>query len=152
MALAESCAECFRCVAPLDQACRTVALGQKGQQTTFDVARAVKVIGGKHFLLQDAKHNLDLVQPRGVDRKPMNADVEAQPERANPRRELLGGMGRPVIEDQVKYPDPFAPEAGEQHPQEPLKFAEALPLKTPRQRFALCTRRPANSCTAPRRW
>src|SRR4030095_13005144 len=98
--------------------------------------RAGKVIRGEHLLLEHAKHNLDLIQPRGMDRQPMNADVEAQSERADPRRQLLGCVGRPVIKDQMQHPDPVAPETGKQHPQELLKFAETLALKTPRQCFA----------------
>src|SRR4030095_16334856 len=58
-----------------------------------------------------------------------------QPECTYPRRRLLGRRGRSVIKDQMEYANPFAPEAGEQQPQELLKFAEALALKTPRQWF-----------------
>src|SRR4030095_15171509 len=111
----------FRCVVPLDRACRSVPVSQEGQEATFNVAGAVKVIWGEHLLLQGAEDNLEFVTPRGMDRKPMNANVEAQPEGIYPRRQLLGRMGRSVIKDQMEYANPFAPEAGEQQPQELLE-------------------------------
>ena len=90
---------------------RPVALGEEVQQATFDVARGVKVIWGQYLLLQQAKDNLNLVQPGGVHRQPMNVDGEGQAERANPRRQLLGGVGRPIVEDQMEDADASAPKA-----------------------------------------
>src|SRR4030095_5975145 len=119
----------FRCVAPLDRACRSVPVSQEGQEATFNVAGPVKVMGGEHLLLQDAEDNLDLIQPRGMDRKPMNANVEAQPEGTYPRRQLLGRMGRSVIKDQMEYAHPFAPEAGGQQPPETLAFSESAAVQ-----------------------
>jgi hypothetical protein len=65
----------------------------------------------------------------------MNPNVETEAERANSGRQLLGGVGRTVIQDQVEDADPLAPEAGEQHPQKHLKFTKPLPVKATRQRF-----------------
>src|SRR5262245_26370279 len=48
------------------------------------VAPAGKVVGYEHFSLPHAEHDLDLVEPGGAHRQPMDADFEAQPERTNP--------------------------------------------------------------------
>jgi len=44
-------------------------------------------------------------------------------------------MGGPVVENQMEDADPSTPETGKEHPQEYLKFDEALALKTPGQGF-----------------
>src|SRR5262245_59773988 len=65
----------------------------------------------------------------------MDADLEAQPERTNPVGQLLRGVGGTIIQDEMEDADPFAPQTGEQHLQEQLKFPEPLPLETARERF-----------------
>src|SRR5262245_65875593 len=65
----------------------------------------------------------------------MDADLEARAERTNPVGQLLRGVGGTIIQDEMEDADPFAPQTGEQHLQEQLKFPEPLPLETARERF-----------------
>ena len=112
-----------------------IAFREERQDATLDMVRAGKVIRHQHLPLQHTEHDLDLVEPGGVHRQPMDADLEAQPEREDPGGQLLRSVSRTVILDQMEHANPLAPQAGEQHPQEGLEFSESLPLKTPRQRL-----------------
>jgi len=103
----------------------------------FNVVRAGEIIGHQHLPLEDAEHDLGLIKPRGVHRQPMDADLEGQAARENPGRQLPRRMGGTVVEDEMKDPDPSAPEAGEEHLQERLKFTEALAFNAARQGLPL---------------
>src|SRR5262249_42389303 len=47
----------------------------------------------------------------------------------------FGGVSGTVIQNEIEDAGPFAPQTGEQHLQEQLKFREPLPLEAARQRF-----------------
>ena len=122
-------------IAPLDGSRRSVALCEKRQRPIFYQGQAGEVIRCQDLLLEQAKDDLNLIEPGRVHGQPMDADVEAEPQGANPGSQLLGRMGGPIIENEMQHANSLAPEAGEEHPQEDLKFAEALALKTPREGF-----------------
>jgi hypothetical protein len=81
MAPSDAYQELFGGVAPVNWSGSPIALGEEPQDATFDVARAGKVVRHQHLPLEDAEHDFDLVQPRGVNRQPMETDLEAQSER-----------------------------------------------------------------------
>lgn len=91
--------------------------------------------GGQDLSLEQREDQLHLVQPRGVDRQPMDANLEGKAETANPAWQLLRGMGGSAVQDQVEDSDPVAPEAPEEHLTKGLEVHEALALKTASHRL-----------------
>ena len=60
---------------PLEGPSRLLVVALEGQQSLLDLVEVCEVVGRQHLALDDGEENLDLVQPRGVDR----AVDEAQP-------------------------------------------------------------------------
>jgi len=114
-----------------------VAFGQVAQHLRFEFLSILEVPRGQDVPLEGGEDQFHLIQPRGVDRQPMDADFEREPESPKPRLELFGGMGRPIVQAQVHEADLLTPEAAQEHLEEPLEVHEALTLKTPRQGFPL---------------
>lgn len=128
--------ECSRGIAPLNWPSGSIALSEKVKDAALHTPRSVEVIGHEHLLLELAENDLDLVQPGGMDRQPMDLDFEGEGERLDSGRQPLGGMSRAVVQDQVQRSDALTPDAGHEHSPKDLKFDEPLSPKTPRQRFA----------------
>jgi len=122
--------ELGRCVAPLNRRGMSIAFGQVMQHALFQFRPILEVLRGQDVSLEGGEDQLHLIQPGGIDGEPMDADSEGQSEAANPRRDLLGRMGRPVVQDQVQESDLVTPQTAEEHPTELLEVHEALALKT----------------------
>ena len=122
--------ELGRCVAPLNGCGMPIAFSQVPEHPLCQFLSILEVRRRQHMPLESGEHQLHLVQPRGVDGQPMDADGEREPQTANPRLDLLGGVSRPVVQDQVHEADIVTPEAAKEHPEEPLEVHEALALKT----------------------
>ena len=63
--------------------------------------RTRKIVRGEDVPLHLAEDDLDLIQPTGVRRQPVNPDFKGQRQRRNPRSQLFRGMRRAVIENQM---------------------------------------------------
>src|SRR5207342_1844259 len=63
--------------------------------------RTREIVRGEDVTLHFAEDDLDLIEPTGVRRQPVNPDFTCQRQRRNPRSELFGGMRRAVIENQM---------------------------------------------------
>lgn len=80
----------------------------------------------ENLALKRREDNFDLIQPRGIDRQPMDSYPEGKIERPNPSADLFGRMGGAVVEDQMEYPDSLRPETSEDHLEEVLELHEPL--------------------------
>lgn len=96
----------------------------------------------QHFALQRRENDLDLIQPGGIDRKPMDADLEGQLQRPNPAPDLLGRMGGTIVQDQMQDTDAFDPEAMENHLEERLELHEPLARQATRHRLSGVDKQP----------
>jgi len=114
-----------------------MAFGQVAQHALFQFRPIREVLRSQDVPLEGGEDQLHLIQPRGVDGQPMAADCEREAEAPNPGLDLLGGVGRPAVQDQVHEANLMTPEAAKEHPAELLEVHETLALKTPRQRLAL---------------
>src|SRR5262252_2364054 len=63
--------------------------------------RTREIVRGEDVTLHFAEDELDLSEPTGVRRQPVNPDFKCQRQRRNPRSGLVGGMRRAVIENQM---------------------------------------------------
>lgn len=105
-------------------------------ESGLDFVRVLKIVRREHVALHMRKNDLNLIQPGGVDRQPVNLDPEWQAEALDPLFDLLGRMGRAVIQDQMQNSDLLAPEAAEEHLEEGLEFfAESFSIKAAGQGF-----------------
>ena len=86
--------------------------------------------------LQLAEHDLDLVEPGGVDRQPMEVDGKRQVQAREPRRQALGRVRGAVIQDEVQAANPAAPRTAEEQLEEALELDEALALEAAGQGVA----------------
>lgn len=102
----------------------------------FQLGKAFHMSRGQGLALKRGEHQLHLIQPGGVNGEPMDPNLEGQPETANPWLDLLGGMGGPIIQDEMQDRDPLTPEAADEHLAEGLKVHETLALKTAGDRLA----------------
>ena len=126
-----------RGVAPRNRFGVPIALSQVTQHLRFEFLAILEVPRGEDVSLESGEDQLHLIQPRGVDGQPMDVDSEREVKAPNPRLDLLGRMGRSVVQDEMEHRDPLTPEAAEEHVAEPLEVHEPLALKTPRQGLAL---------------
>ena len=122
-------------VGPLDRLSPSVALGEEAENALADVVGALKVVGRQRLPLPLAEHDLDLVEPGGVDGQPMEVDGKRQAPAREPARQTLGRMRRAVVQDEVQAADPSAPDTAEEQREEALELDEALALEAARQRF-----------------
>src|SRR5215468_684691 len=63
--------------------------------------RTWEIVRGEEVTLRFAEDDLDLIEPTGVRRQPVNPDFKGQRQRRNPRSELFRGMRRAIIENQM---------------------------------------------------
>jgi hypothetical protein len=138
-------------VGPPDRLSPAVALGEEGQDALTHVGSAVKVIGRERLPLQLAEHDLDLVEPGGIDRQPMEVDGERQVERLIQAGRRLGACVEPLSRIRCR------PRI-RRHQTLPKSIRRKLWNSTKRLRSKqrarvspVCTSRPPNSWTAPRR-
>src|SRR2546430_11495922 len=73
-------------------------------ERAFEILRAEEVIGLQVFALQHTEPDFDLIEPGGIGRQPEHLKVESLLRGdfllTEPAFELLGGMGRSIIEDE----------------------------------------------------
>ena len=86
----------------------TIQLLKIGQQVPLQNQGAGGVIRRQHIALHFAENDFDLVQPTGPLRQPVESDLEGQLQRNNPRVQLLGSMGRTIVQNQVQDLQPAA--------------------------------------------
>lgn len=95
----------------------------------------MEISGRKEFSLKRREYDFRLVQPGSVDGQPVNFDFEWKIEAFNPAFDLLGSMGRAVIQNQMKNFNSFRPETTKDHQEEPLEINETLALQKADHRF-----------------
>jgi hypothetical protein len=105
-------------VGPLDRTSPSIACGGEGSDAVTHVGGAVEVVGREGLPLQLAEHDLDLVEPGGVDGQSMEVDGERQVERRDPGRQTFRRMRGAIVQDQMQAANAPAPDASEEHPQE----------------------------------
>lgn len=92
--------------------------------------------GSQHLAFQWREDDLHLIQPGGVDRQPVETDVEGKFQRPDPSADLFGRMGGAVVEDQMQHPNSFGPEAPEDHLEEVLELHEPFAREAARDRLS----------------
>lgn len=117
-------------ITPGDRLRMSVAFLEVRQNAAFQLRAIVHVTGRQDLALERREDQFDLIQPRRVDGEPVDANFEGELETTNPRLDLLGRMGRPIVQDEMQHRDPLTPEAAEEHVAEDLEIHEALTLKT----------------------
>ena len=95
-------------VRPADRLSASVALGEEAQDALADMVGTLEVVGRQGLPLQFAEHDLDLVQPGGVDRQPMEVDGKRQVQAREPRPQALGRVRGAVVQDEVEAANPAA--------------------------------------------
>ena len=120
------CAKHGRGVAPLNRLGLQIALSEVVHHPGFQLMAIGEVTRGQDLSLERREDDLDLIQPGGVDRQPVDADLEGKLQRPNPSPDLLGSMGGAVVQNQLEDSEALCPETLEDHLQEVLEFQEAL--------------------------
>ena len=123
-------------VTPFNRLGFQIALSEVVHHPDFQFMDIGEVTRGQHLALQRREDDLDLIQPGGIDRQPVDADLEWKFQRPDPAPDLLGGMGGAVVQDQVQHPDAFCPQALEDHPEEHLELHEPLPGEAANHRLS----------------
>src|SRR5215470_7925759 len=72
-----------------------------GLELLLQRQRTRKIVRGKNVTLHLAEDDLDLIEPTGMRRQPVNPDFKGQCRRRNPQAQLFRGMRRAVIENQM---------------------------------------------------
>ena len=67
----------FDGICPVDRFGRLVVISDVLIKRSFQGISTEKVIGLQMFALEDAKPNLDLIQPGRIGRQPMNLEVQS---------------------------------------------------------------------------
>lgn len=83
-----------------------VEFGKIGREVTLQGDEAREITGREQLTLDFAKDALDLIEPTRVLGEPVNTDLKRQLQRRQPSAQLLGRMGRAVIENQMEDLDP----------------------------------------------
>src|SRR6516165_12476762 len=112
-------------VGPLDRLSPSVALGEEAHDALADVIDALEVVGRERLPLQLAEHDLDLIQPGGVDGQPMDVEGKGQVQAREPGGQPPGRMRGAVVQDQVQAANPAAPDTAEQQLAEAWELDEA---------------------------
>src|SRR4029434_3356056 len=66
-----------------------------GLELLLQRQRTRKIVRGEHVTLHLAEDDLDLIEPTGVRRQPVNPAFKGQCPRRNPRSQLFRGASRP---------------------------------------------------------
>ena len=98
--------------------------------------RTREIVRGEDIPLHLAEDDLDLIEPTGVRRQPVNPDFTCQRQRRNPRSELFGGMRRAVIEHQMDDLQPCAQGTQKQLPQDGCEIGTFSPAACPCNRHS----------------
>src|SRR3990172_285070 len=122
-------------VRPLNRLGSAIMVLDELQEYAFQMCHALKMIGRQDLALQDAEPDFDLIQPGSVFGQPKQLDLERPVVQGlllgQPSLQLLGGMGRSVVQDQANHPYPAPHGFRDQHlQQESLEIDEAAPLTT----------------------
>src|SRR5262249_49295539 len=91
---------CFR-VRPLNRFWMPIELIKIGLELLLQRQRTRKIVRCEDVTLYFAEDDLDLIQPTGMCRQPVNPHFKGQRQRRNPGAELFRGMRRAVIENQI---------------------------------------------------
>ena len=83
-----------------------IEVGKIGRQVTLQGAEAREIPRREQVTLDFTKDDLNLIEPPRVRGEPIKVDLKSQLQRCQPRAELLGGMGRAVVEPQMEDGDP----------------------------------------------
>jgi hypothetical protein len=86
------------------------------------------MVWGQNVSLQFAKHDLHLIEPARILRQPVDPHFECEVQARDPAAQLLGGVRRTVIQDQMQHSQPSAVRAREQLFEERLELDESRPL------------------------
>jgi hypothetical protein len=97
-----------------------------GRQVTLQGAEAREITGREQVALDFAKDDLDLIEPTRVLGEPVQADLEGQLQRRQPRGKLLGRVGRTVVENQMQDGDPDTERTLKERVQEGFEIDELL--------------------------
>jgi hypothetical protein len=106
---------------PADRLSPSVALGEEAQDALADMVGTLEVVGRQGLPLELAEHDLDLVEPGGVDRQPMEVDGKRQVQAREPSRQALGRVCGPVVQDEGQAANPAAPRTAEEQLEEALE-------------------------------
>ena len=109
---------------------------EKLQNCFGEFLSVFEMVGRQHFSLKFAEDNLDLIQPGGMNRKPVDLDLKRKLQRRDPSGQLFRGMRRAIIEDEMQATDFLTPEASEDRFQETLEVDEVFGGHASRQGFA----------------
>src|SRR5215475_5606629 len=100
-------------------------------QRTLPGNRPGKVIRCGHVAPNFAKDDFQLVQPTGIGGPPVEAHLKGKVQGGDPRRQLLGGVGGTVVQDEMKHLEPLAERGGKELTQEDLEVGNAAARITP---------------------
>src|SRR5205823_12584272 len=93
--------------------------------------RTREIIRGEDVPLHLAEDDLDLIQPTGVRRQPINLDRKRQFERRNPGPQLLGGVRRAIVENEMDDLESRPQGALKQFQQKCFKIGECFAAACP---------------------
>ena len=92
----------FNRVRPLERLGSLVIANNKVVNGEFQLIQAAEMVGLQEFALQQTEPDFQLIEPGGIDRQPIELDREFSlhdgRQLLDPACELLGSMGRPVIQ------------------------------------------------------
>jgi len=123
-------------VAPFDWFGMEIALSKIVHDSILQILGIREVPWRENLALKRREDDLDLIQPGGIDRQPMDSYLEGKLERSNPSSNLFGRMGGSVIEDQMEDSNVFCPETPEDHLEEVLELHEPLAGEAARHRLS----------------
>ncbi len=118
-----------RGIAPSNGLGTLVAVGQVACDRVFHFINAVEMSWAQDLPLQWRENDLDLIQPGGVFRQPVDANNVRKLQTGDPCLDLFRSMSRSIVENQVQDGDLFGPKTREEHVQKVLEVDETLPVE-----------------------